>query len=216
MEVTYQLKEEKHKEVFKNYFHETPDGRKTLVMLAVSFWWFIVYFFLTFGVLVGKDYGVFPAIAFFLLFNLAYPLLAKSQLTGWLAKQSVGRIKRYAEEVTISLTDHNIACRTKTTQCIYAWDAIDIVQRLTDGIWFKATNQSILVPGYAFESNENLNTFYELAKELHQKYQKEKTVESHRKKQLIGLLGFIVVGVVPVILGLLVLLLALYADAGNK
>lgn len=215
MKVTYEFEEQEHNKVCKRYFEQTAKGKDAMKMFLFAFWWGIVYVFLIFAILIGHDYGAFPAIVFFAACNIFYLVLAKRQFLCWAAKWYARKTCRHADKTTVILSKENAVWRTENTLRSYKWKALKNVQKLTNAILFEAPTQQVLVPRYAFGSDEDFGKFCELAGQYYEDHQEEEAVGGEKEKEPIGRGSRIFLAVGPGVLGLIILLLAMYLGTGH-
>lgn len=214
MKITYQFKEEAYKKACRNYYEQTIEGKTMIDIIFWMLWWMFIYFFLILSILSAHDHGAFVGIVVYTLCNIAFAV-CKGVVLDQSIKDYVRKAKKRAEETTVTLTRENISWRTITREYFLNWPAIKKVERLPDCIWFNATTQNILVPRYAFASDQEFDEFYKLAKQYQQASQEQGVAEDSEKKTM-GKVGRILIGTIPFLFGLIVLLLAMYVGVGNR
>jgi hypothetical protein len=209
MRVTYRYQPEDIIRAYKNYFEDSPDGKKLIRSLFLIYSLLLALPLVLISMIVAANYGFSVGITVYILFCIACFIFGKGIVRKWTAKREAKNVERILadEEITMLLTDSSIEVSYVNGMFNYKWQAIEHIERCGLLLLFRIGRRDFVVPCYGFDEKERFEEFCDMAKEYYENH--KKLSESPPPKKAVSTARYTVAALLFPVLGLLILVSAM-------
>lgn len=185
MEVSYSIDYDKHFRTQQYYLKHSPDANKRIQDVTLVILW-ILCFFLTipFSILSVKKGFCLSASVYFIVI-LLFMIFSKSLSRRLMLKSVKKGLKEYENDsVSIIQREDSISFKNKNGLTQHYWRSINDIERGEQFLLFNTRSTPHLIPRYAFQTQDDFESFYRTSREYQQAHDDKQKRSSKSVKML--------------------------------